>query len=571
MDKRSTSLRDTITQLRSFVVFVAERFPMFHVSWALTLLVMGLEYASTSLMIPLSSSANGVITRAWTTLLSWFGIEPAQRTWLWLFLVAMIARLVFGYLQIVTTTILGKRVHQYLSGSIFSHVVNAEPLPAIYQRSVGHYITLAGDDTFRSGTIVATLMQTIVGAGTALVAMAVLYQFSPAMFGAIAGFLGLCALSIVLLLRHLLRTNLRANTLSRELGTTFVEALNSLRSIRALRGESFVTAAYAEQIARYVRMLGRMDAVRAGIKAFPAILLLTMAAVVLRPGASVGFSDATLLAGAVIVVRIFASLGLTVSSGATLLTDTRAVGDIESLLREASDVTRRPKDKAICPHVDSITLHDLEFSYRADTPLLGALNFRFEHGHAYAIVGPSGSGKSTLADILLGLLPPARGRVEINDGKLDVRTAHNRIMLVEQQPKIFSTTLRENILFGAKADDDHLWHILELVDLHAAVRQLPQGLDTPLSYLGENFSGGQRQRIGIARALIREPDVLLLDEATSALDPHTRTSVVAHLRTHMRGGIIIFITHDEVIAALADEILTIPSSDLDSRKAKAVA
>jgi ABC-type bacteriocin/lantibiotic exporter with double-glycine peptidase domain len=89
------------------------------------------------------------------------------------------------------------------------------------------------------------------------------------------------------------------------------------------------------------------------------------------------------------------------------------------------------------------------------------------------------------------------------------------------------------------------------------VGTLEHGLDTRLSYLGENFSGGQRQRLGIARALVRQPDLLILDEATSALDPATRIEVVAKLRARMRDGIIIFITHDPEIAALADQVLTI--------------
>jgi ABC-type bacteriocin/lantibiotic exporter with double-glycine peptidase domain len=83
------------------------------------------------------------------------------------------------------------------------------------------------------------------------------------------------------------------------------------------------------------------------------------------------------------------------------------------------------------------------------------------------------------------------------------------------------------------------------------------GLDTTLSYLGENLSGGQRQRIGIARALVRKPDVLILDEATSALDSDTRALVVHNIRQHLQDGIIVFITHDGEIADLADERLVL--------------
>ena len=114
---------------------------------------------------------------------------------------------------------------------------------------------------------------------------------------------------------------------------------------------------------------------------------------------------------------------------------------------------------------------------------------------------------------------------------------------------------------GMQASDADLYAALEIVNLDDMVRSLDQGLNSRLTYLGENFSGGQRQRLGIARALLRSPDVLILDEATSALDPQTRLQVVAKLRECMRDGIIIFITHDEEITALADEVLKIEKGE----------
>jgi ATP-binding cassette subfamily B protein len=142
-------------------------------------------------------------------------------------------------------------------------------------------------------------------------------------------------------------------------------------------------------------------------------------------------------------------------------------------------------------------------------------------------------------------------------------------MLVEQQPKMFSSTIRDNLLLGARADDEQVFAALEAVNLDGMVRSLEQGLDTRLTYLGENFSGGQRQRFGIARALVHSPDVLILDEATSALDSNTRAEVVAKLRARMRDGIIIFVTHDPEIVVLADEVLSIGGLAASPRSARA--
>jgi ATP-binding cassette subfamily B protein len=358
------------------------------------------------------------------------------------------------------------------------------------------------------------------------------------------------------LLRRVVRLNNRAVNLSRELGTTFVEALNSLRSLRSLHGERFVMATYATQIHAYIRMLVEIDAIKAGVKAFPAIMLLLLAAIALRPGVEVGMADTALFAGTMIIIRIFASLGQMVTAGSQLLTDIRAIKDIGALIELAQEEQRVVEVTAMAS-VRALSLQHVSFGYGDRGRVLDEVSFRFEAGHTYAIVGPSGAGKSTLADILLGLSVPDSGTVTVNDGVLQLEVARARFMLVEQQSKIFSTTVKDNLLLGAQASDDALYAALEIVNLDGMVRSLDQALNTRLNYLGENFSGGQRQRLGIARALIRRPDVLILDEATSALDPATRVEVVAKLRASMRDGIIIFITHDPEIAALADEVLLI--------------
>ncbi|WP_159588921.1 ATP-binding cassette domain-containing protein [Hydrogenophaga sp. BPS33] len=548
-----------VRQVGRYIGFVARRFHAFYLVLALTITVLMLEYLATSLMIPLApgqTAATSQVSVAWAKAANAMGLEPVARTWLWLFFVVMTARLVLGYVLAVLTTWLGKRVHETLSGKVFSHLLLLEPMGRVYTRSVGHYITLAGDDTFKSGTIVTSLLQSAVGCCTALVGMLVLYQFSQTVFLGVLTFLAVSFLLIGALMRRVLRVNAQAVQLSRELGTTFVEALNSLRSIRSLHGERFVIDTYAAQIHAYVRMLVQLDAIKTGVKTLPAVVLLAVAILVLRPGAQVSMSDATLFAGALIVIRVFASLGQMVTAGSQLLTDIRAVKDIGTLV-EMAEESQAVQAFSAAASVRSVTLQDVSFGYGDRGRVLDRLNFRFETGHTYAIVGPSGAGKSTLADLLLGLSTPDGGSVLVNDNQLPLEAARSRFMLVEQQPKIFSTTVRENLLLGAEAGDEVLHTALDAVNLRDMVGALERGLDTRLSYLGENFSGGQRQRLGIARALVRQPDVLILDEATSALDPATRVAVVDKLRARMRDGIIIFITHDSEIAELADEVLVI--------------
>lgn len=555
-----------LRQIGSFGSLLFSNFSSSYIVLVLAILVLLLEYVATSLMIPMApgqTASNSAVLAVWTTIAAKLGMEPVTKTWLWLFFVVMIARLAFGYVLTVLTAWLGKRLHRAMNGKIFSHILRNEPMSQVYMRSVGYYITLAGDDTFRVGTIVATMLQTVIGLSTALVGLVVLFQFSVPIFLGVSTFLLASLALTALLLRRMVRVNNRVVGLSREIGTTFIESLNSLRSIRSLQTETFVIRTYSQQIRTYVKMLVEMEAIKSGVRTFPAIALLLLAAVLMRPGQEVGISEASIFAATIIIIRIFASLGQMATAGTQLLTELRALRDVRALvdladMKSETDSQAAPDaDAEPLLHVSSIRLDKVAYGYGARGLVLDNVNFEFKAGHTYAIVGPSGAGKSTLADLLLGLDKPSGGAILVNADTLPHFKARHRIALVEQQPKIFSTTLKENLLLGTTASDTELLGALQDVDLSDMVRSLPAGMETRVSYLGENFSGGQRQRLGIARALVRDPDVLILDEATSALDPDTRRSIVDRLRTRMKDGIIIFITHDMEIAQLADEVLRI--------------
>jgi ABC-type bacteriocin/lantibiotic exporter with double-glycine peptidase domain len=551
------ALVQAVRQTAEFVWFIARRFALFHLVLALTIVVLLFEYAATILMIPLSASIGqraGGVDALWTSIAQSLALDATARTWLWLFLLAMSGRLIVGYVQAVATILLGKRVHRMLSRRIFDHVVEREPMSEIYARSIGHYITLAGDDTFRGGTIIASFMQWLVGFASSLVALGVLLRFSAPLFLAVTLFLAVSGVAVAAILLRTIRLAGRVNALSREASTTFVEVLNNLRSIRALGAGSYVADGYARQIADYVVLLLRLDALKLGVRALPAIVLLLAAAVLLRPGSNIDAGDAQLFATTVIVVRIFAALGQMVAAGSMLLTDIRGVRDIH-VLTEHFDRVESPSAATAVQHVQRIELEGIAFGYSARQSVLDGVSLRFERGRSYAIVGPSGSGKSTLADLLLGLVRPRAGRITFDGREQSPATLAGRILLVEQQPKIFSASVRENLLFGTVADDAALWHALECVQMDDTVRQMPAGLDTPLAYLGENLSGGQRQRIGIARALLRRPDVLILDEATSALDAATRDAVQANLGRELGAGIIVYITHDAALSGRVDEVI----------------
>jgi ATP-binding cassette subfamily B protein len=266
-----------------------------------------------------------------------------------------------------------------------------------------------------------------------------------------------------------------------------------------------------------------------------------------------------------LLVRVFVAMGTVVTKGERLVSDIRAVHDIDELTSSREASLDHSSADAPLDRVDTLELRTVGFRYKGGASVISGIDAEFEAGRSYALMGESGAGKSTLADVLLGLLPPSSGTVSVNGRNLDptsLAALRTRAILVEQQTRIFTGTFRENVLLGHEADDTAVERALDAAGLSQLVQSRPEGLNFVLEYQGANLSGGQRQRVGIARALVRSPQVLVLDEATSALDQTSRDRVLAQVKQALRSGVLILITHDPEVAAHADQVWTVEGGTL---------
>jgi len=184
-----------------------------------------------------------------------------------------------------------------------------------------------------------------------------------------------------------------------------------------------------------------------------------------------------------------------------------------------------------------IRLLDVTFTYPAKSRAsLRGVSMTVRRGESIGILGISGSGKSTLVNVILGLLEPDLGSVEVDgvDIRCDLRGWQDQIGYVPQSVFLADDTLLNNIAYGIPEQEvDHAAVIraVSAAQLDSFVSSLAQGLGTEVGERGVRISGGQLQRIGIARALYHNPSVLVLDEATSSLDPATETGVMQVVKT----------------------------------------
>ncbi|OEH76918.1 putative ABC transporter [Cyclospora cayetanensis] len=190
--------------------------------------------------------------------------------------------------------------------------------------------------------------------------------------------------------------------------------------------------------------------------------------------------------------------------------------------------------------------------------VLNGFSLEVPAGRRVALVGESGSGKTTLIRLLYRLADPLRGVVSI-DGQdlktLPMMSFRRHIGVVPQDVALFNESLDFNLRYGSPhATDEQVKEAIRLAELTDLVESLPAGLDTPVGDRGLRLSGGEKQRVGIARCLLRNPEIVLFDEATSALDTHTEHKILKALRAVSHGRTTLVIAHRLSTVAGADTI-----------------
>ena len=174
-----------------------------------------------------------------------------------------------------------------------------------------------------------------------------------------------------------------------------------------------------------------------------------------------------------------------------------------------------------------------------------------------AIVGDSGSGKSSLVNLIVRFYDPQKGRLTINGidiKEFDLKEYRKKIALVTQRVYIFQASIAENV-GGEEFDEQKVIQALKMANAYDFVKNLPEGIHTPLQEAGMNLSGGQRQRIAIARALYKNPSIIIFDEATSALDKKSESDIIETIKHIAKDKIIILISHNIRSITFADNII----------------
>jgi subfamily B ATP-binding cassette protein MsbA len=347
------------------------------------------------------------------------------------------------------------------------------------------------------------------------------------------------------------------------------EAFSQIRTVQSFVQEPAERARYGERIRASVRTAIKRARVRGVF--FGMLTFSTFAGIVfvLWQGGLLVL-DGRLTAGALVgfllyTITIAASIGALATSFTNYQEAVGAAERVFEILEMEPSIADPPVPAALpVPVSGRVEFENVSFRYQVDPSLtwtLDGISLSVAPGEVVALVGPSGGGKTTLVSLLPRFWDPDRGRITL-DG-LDIRSVRladlrGAIVVVPQEPALFSGTVRENIAYARpKATDADVQAAARAAHAHEFIERLPQGYETLVGERGVKLSGGQRQRVAIARAILKDPAVLILDEATSNLDTESERLIEDALAKLLVGRTTLIIAHRLSTVQRADRLVVV--------------
>ena len=188
------------------------------------------------------------------------------------------------------------------------------------------------------------------------------------------------------------------------------------------------------------------------------------------------------------------------------------------------------------------------------------LNIEFYPNKINTIIGKSGSGKSTILKMIIGLIPPNKGKIlfdNTNITQIDLNYLRKNISVVSQDVKLFNSSVYSNISYGNNTNKEKINKLLNNFKIMNIYRNLPKDLDSNVGVNGSNLSNGQRQLILILRSYLQNKRIFILDEPTTSLDPKTKEIILNIIKNISKNKTTIIVTHDNSVKSISDNIINL--------------
>lgn len=413
------------------------------------------------------------------------------------------------------------------------------------------------------GTTVSVALRNLI---LAIGGTAYLFMLAPQLASGLLILIPLVVVPLRLFGRRLRAASRSSQDRVADVGAMVSEVLGAMKVVQAFNQERRESERFAVAVERTFATARRRILIRAVMTAVVIFFIFGSITFLMWQGAlSVAegrISGGTIAAFVLTAGIVAGGFGALTEVYGDLLRGAGAAGRLHELMHARADIAPPARPQALPePPRGALAFQNITFHYptRPDAAALQDFSLTVEPGETVAIVGPSGAGKSTIFQLAERFYDPQSGAVRI-DGvpytSADPAAIRQRIALVPQEGVLFAGSARDNLRYGRwEANDAEIWEAAEAANAHEFLRELPQGLDTPLGEGGARLSGGQRQRVAIARALLRDAPILLLDEATSALDAESEQLVQQALDRLMANRTTLVIAHRLATIRAADRIV----------------
>ncbi len=355
------------------------------------------------------------------------------------------------------------------------------------------------------------------------------------------------------------------------LSTTLQENLSGVRVVKAFARQQFEIDKFEQQNSKQYRLGRQLTRLHSlfwpiveTISGVQMVLVFFVGALMAING-EITVGSYLAVAGLVIwIIWPMQQLGrLIVATSMGLVSYSR----VAEIINEPAEELNEAQTGAAKPVKGHLEFHNVSFEYDDHSRILHHISFAVEPGETVALLGPTGSGKSSLVNLLPRFYDYTGGSILL-DG-LELRNypkyaLRRQIGIVEQEPFLFSRTVRENIAYGVDrtVSDEEIEAAARAAAIHDVIMTFPDGYNTLVGEKGVTLSGGQKQRVTIARTLLKDPAILIFDDAVSAVDTETETEIHAALERLRQGRTTFIIAHRIQTVMQADKILVLEKGQI---------
>tara|TARA_B100000989_G_scaffold287914_1_gene258042 strand:- start:15762 stop:17459 length:1698 start_codon:yes stop_codon:yes gene_type:complete len=242
----------------------------------------------------------------------------------------------------------------------------------------------------------------------------------------------------------------------------------------------------------------------------------------------------------------------------------------EKIKTEFEKTQERKKNKEELSFIKNIFLKKINFNFNEKKVIIKDISLCINKGECIGIIGESGTGKTTLINIIMGLIKPIDGSIEVDGIKKNLNSDnwYKKISHIPQDIFLLNDNIRNNIAFGnnKNIDDNKILNIINKVRLDNFLKNQENGLDTYIGDKGSKISGGEKQRFAIARALYKDSELLIFDEPTSALDQDNALGIMELIKSLQKNKTIIIISHNKDLINFADKIFNLDKGGITQVK-----